>query len=53
MLNAAYRGARRIPKCATLVVAVDAALVTNYPVAGVIPASLRRRVIRNQLQYDR
>ena len=33
----------------TIVAAVDTALVTNYPVAGAIPASLRRRIIRKQL----
>ena len=32
-----------------IVAAIDAALVTNYPVAGAIPASLRRRIIRKQL----
>ena len=32
----------------TIVAAVDTALVTNYPVAGAIPASLRRRIIRKQ-----
>jgi hypothetical protein len=32
-----------------IVVAVDTALVTNYPVAGAIPASFRRRIIRKQL----
>ena len=33
----------------TIVAAVDTALVTNYPFAGAIPASLRRRIIRKQL----
>ena len=33
----------------TIVAAVDTALVTNYPVASAIPASLRRRIIRKQL----
>jgi hypothetical protein len=32
-----------------IVMAVDTALVTNYPVAGAIPASLRRRIIRKQV----
>jgi hypothetical protein len=32
-----------------IVAAIDTALVTNYPVAGAIPASLRRRIIRKQL----
>jgi hypothetical protein len=32
-----------------IVVAVDTGLVANYPGAGAIPASLRRRIIRKQL----